>query len=201
MIPPHLSQAIHTYLPQLEGWLTPERGVEMAEVILDIKPQVVVELGVFGGRSMLAQAMALRESNHGGVIYGVDPWKVEAALEGENEANRTWWSKDIDLELIHRGAMNAIWQHNLDEWAVVIRASSQHAYRLFPQIDVWFQDANHSEVASTRDVRLYLPRVKAGGIVTIDDTDWPTTKRAVELIEESCELVKDGGSYRVYQKL
>lgn len=197
---PCIADAINTYLPQLEGWLTPGRGIEMAEVILDTHPQVVVELGVFGGRSMLAQAFALRENNDGGVIYGVDPWKVEAALEGENEANRTWWSKDIDLEAIHRGAVNALWQHNLDPWAVVIRAASQHVHQLFPAIDVLFIDANHSEVASTRDVTLYVPKVKPGGTITIDDTDWLTTAHAVKLLDAVCELVKDGGNYRVYQK-
>jgi predicted O-methyltransferase YrrM len=184
----------------MEGWLTPERGVEMAEAIFETQPKVVVELGVFGGRSLIAQAMALRESS-GGVIYGVDPWRVEAALEGENEANRTWWSKDIDLEAIHRGAMNAVWQHNLDRWAVVIRAASQNVYQLFPKIDMLFIDGNHSEVASTRDVELYLPRVAKGAVVTIDDTDWPTTAHAVSLLDRACDLVKDGGSYRVYQKL
>lgn len=199
MLPPHLERAIHEYLPTMEGWLTPERGVEMAEAIWQTRPKVVVELGVFGGRSLIAQAMALRESS-GGIIYGVDPWKVEAALEGENEANRTWWSKDIDIEAIHRGAMNAIWQHNLDPWAIIIRAASQHVHQLFPKIDMLFIDANHSEVASTRDVDLYLPSVVELGIITIDDTDWPTTAHAVELLDRQCELVKDGGNYRTYQK-
>lgn len=198
MIPPHLEQAIHQYLPTMEGWLTPERGVEMAGHIYDLRPEVVVELGVFGGRSLIAQAMALRELNHG-VIYGIDPWKTEAALEGENAENRKWWSQDVPLDEIHRKAMNAVWQHQLDQWAVIIRASSQHVAQLFPLIDMLFIDANHSEIASTRDVDLYATRVRSGGIITIDDTDWPTTANAVAMLDGWADLIKDGGNYRVYR--
>lgn len=199
MIPPHLELTINRLLPTMEGWLTPERGIEMAKWIFTLKPSVVVELGVFGGRSLIAQAMALRELGHG-VVYGVDPWKVEAALEGENDANRKWWSQDVPLDLVHQKAMNAVWENQLDEWAVVIRAASQHVAQLFPKIDMLFIDANHSEVASTRDVTLYLPKVSSGGIVIMDDTDWPTTESAVLLLEQQCERIKDAGNYRIYRK-
>src|SRR6266446_4600898 len=139
-LPTHLKDAIEHYLPVLEGWLTPERGCEMAELILEHKPEVLVEIGVFGGRSLIACAMSLRENNFG-KIYGIDSWRVEDAVEGKDDAtDKEWWEKKIVLDDIHRGCMKALWDHHLEPWAVVIRAASQHCFQLFPKIDHLYID-------------------------------------------------------------
>lgn len=208
-LPKHISDAIHEYLPPLDGWTEPDKACEMAELILEHKPKVVVEIGTFGGRSAIAQAFALRQNNDGGRIYCIDPWRLEYSLEGESSDNRKWWTQNINIDEIHTKCMHAIWQHNLDDWLVVIRAASQHVYQLFPEIDLLLIDGNHSEVASLRDAQLYLPRVSPNGLIWLDDTDWivadegkvlASTKKAVELIETQCALVKDMGKHRLYQK-
>jgi predicted O-methyltransferase YrrM len=194
-----LKEGITNAVNSLEGWTTPERALEMAELILEHKPKIVVELGVFGGRSLIPMAMALRHSNHGGKIFGVDPWKIEAALEAENEKNREWW-KGIDLEQIRRGAVNAIWAHLLDPWAVILQTSSQYAADVWAVIDILNIDGNHSEIASCRDVELYLPKVPIGGFIWMDDCDWPSTQRALRMLDKSCECLKDAKTYRLYRK-
>ncbi len=191
---------IHAEVKKLEGWVSPERGVELCDLILEHKPIICVEIGVFGGRSLIAQAMALR-SLGAGKIYGIDPWKTEAALEGENVANKEWWSKNVDLHGIHRGTMEAIWRLGLDEWAIVIRAKSQDCRWLFEGgVDWIFLDGNHSEVSSCRDVNNYVPLLKPGGILIFDDADWPSTQAALKLLDAQCDLLKDAGSYRIYKK-
>lgn len=201
MLPDHIKKAISHYLPALEGWLDAARGEEMAELIIDTKPEVVVEIGVFGGRSLVAQAFGLRENNFG-KIYGIDPWDVATAVEHfEDEKNNEWWRKNITLEDIHRGCMRAIWDHHLQPWVVIIRAASQHACQLFPNnIDVMYLDGNHSEISSCRDVENYVPRIKSGGYCWVDDCDWHTTQKALGMIGTMCDLVKDNGNYRLYRK-
>lgn len=191
---------LHREVSKLEGWVSPERGVELFDLIVKEKPVICVEIGVFGGRSLISQAMGLRE-NGAGKIFGIDPWKTEAALEGENFENKEWWSKNVDLHGIHRGTMDAIWRLGLDPWAIVIRAKSQDTNFLFRNgIDWLFVDGNHSEISSVRDVTLYAPLVKKGGIVIFDDADWPSTQSALKLLDGQCELVKDAGGYRIYRK-
>ena len=70
--------------PIIEGWTTQEKAEVLAGLVIDKKPQQLVEVGVFGGRSVFAQAFALRE-NGMGVIWGIDPWSLDAALEGDVE--------------------------------------------------------------------------------------------------------------------
>lgn len=209
LLPDHIRIAIEQYIPPLEGWTKPDRACEMAQLIIENKPKVVVELGTFGGRSAIAMAFALRENNDGGRLYSVDPWRLEYAQEGEWADNQKWWEQNISLNEIHTKCMNAIWSHNIDNWLVVIRAASQHVHQLFPSIDMLLIDGNHSEVASLRDAELYVPKVRSGGIVMADDQDWMipvgdqlvnSTKKAVEFINVACDPVKQIGNMGVYRK-
>jgi len=171
----------------------------MAELVLETKPDTIVEIGCFGARSTIAMALALRE-NGKGKIYTIDPWKKEAALEGENQANQEWWQK-VDLHDIHKKAMESIWRNGLDEYVIPIRTYSHFIGSIFESIQIAVIDGNHSEVASCRDVEKYLPLVCIGGSVWFDDSNWPSTQKALDMIAKECELVKDGGSYRIYRKV
>lgn len=205
-----LHTAIALSLPSLQGWCTPEKATAMADLILAERPRVVVEIGVFGGASLIAQAMALRHVGHGH-IYGIDPWLKEANLEGTNDpANDEWWAA-LDIEAIHRGCAAAIHQHHLDPWCTLIRNRSENVKDLFPivgfapsAIDILHLDGNHSAEASTRDVVNYLPRLKPGGYLWFDDVNWATTAPARELVECECKVVKDitteGQHCRLYRK-
>lgn len=183
----------------LEGWVTPEKGIVIAELVVENKPEICVEIGVFGGRSLIATALALRE-NHHGKVYGIDPWKTDACLEGDqDQGNKDWWSK-VDLHAIHKGCMEAIWRLGLDARAIVIRSTSEHAVSLFKRIDFFVLDGNHSEVASCRDVERFCPKMKVGAYMVFDDTDWPTTKKAQELALKWCDEIKDNGSWKLYRR-
>jgi len=189
-----------------EGWLDPARGIEMAELVLATEPQTIVEIGVFGGRSLIAQALALKQIGKGR-IFGIDPWKQSDALEGETPANRDWWQKNVDLHAIHRGAMESIWRLGLDDYVTIIRAASQRLPKLFAGgIDILNLDSNHSEVASCRDVELYLPQLNTNGYIWMDDLDWQddggklTMKKAEGMVLSQCVQVRRNGHYGLYCK-
>lgn len=195
-----LKDKIQTTCIALDGWTSPDRLHLMADLILKEKPSIVVELGVFGGRSFIAQALALKE-NGSGVIFGIDPWRKAAAIEGENRANQDWWGT-LDYEAVHKMAMNAVWDNDLAAHAVVIRSESQHASAAFSNnsIDILNIDANHSEIASCRDATLYLPKVKSGGHIFFDDCDWATTHKAQVIVEQQCDVIMDNGHWKMYKK-
>jgi len=184
-----------------DGWTTIERGIEMAELVLEHCPKVFVELGCFGGKATLPVALALKHAGSG-KIYTVDPWHTAPCIEDENEANKEWWSK-VDLDSIHLKVMQMIWRLGLEQICIVIRARSQDVPELFPEICMVNIDGNHSEIASCRDVNNYLPRLKKGGLCWLDDADWASTQKCQEIILQSCELMKSGenGHYKIFRKL
>lgn len=198
---PELEKQIREWVANSEGWMEPERAIEMAEIILERKPKIIVEIGVFGGRSLVSQALALKHLGEG-KIYGIDPWQLQPALEGENQANRDWWSS-INLDEIHQKCMNGIWHRNLQDHAVIIRARSSDCFSLFPgNVDMLFLDGNHSEESSCRDATLCALWVRQGGTIIMDDCDWKSTKKAQGLLEQSCDIkkVSKDGHYKIYHK-
>ena len=201
-LPDDLRESITKEMLAVEhGWTSVDRGLEMAELILEHRPKVVVELGTFAGKATVAMALALRYAGCG-KLYTIDPWHVEACLEGENEANKEWWS-NVDMSEIHDDVMEMIWRLGMEQIIIPIRARSQDVPELFPAIDALNVDGNHSEIASCRDVNNYLPRLNKGGILWMDDTDWESTQKCQGLIMQSCELVKSGenGHYKIFRKI
>lgn len=187
---PALEATILKVIAPLEGWCWPEKALAMADLILREKPATVVEIGVFGGRSLIPQALALK-ANGTGIAYGIDPWRKEDALEGLlSDADHAWWAS-VDLDLIHAGCMRAIWDADVENHCIIVRSHSRHCPRLFGGgIQVLHVDSTHSEAASTRDVNLYLPQVPAGGYIWMDDVNWPTVAKAVALLDAACDRVE-----------
>lgn len=198
MIPDHLKTQILTETPNIHGWTTPERCVELAELVFQYKPKLCVEIGTFAGRSAFAIGLALK-SIGSGQLCTIDPFRHDDALEAENDANRAWWST-VDLDAIHTKMVKDLWRLGLEKWVIPIRAASQNCYGVLGGIDLLFIDGNHSEVASCRDVELYLPRVNRGGIVEMDDADWPSTQKAIGMLGQECDMVKNAGHWRIYRK-
>lgn len=205
---PELEQQIRRWASESEGWTTADRCVEMAQLILDTKPQTIVEIGVFGGRSFIPQALALKQNRkeHGivGRIYGLDPWKKDATIEGyegndaDVKANKDWWMS-VDIHMIHKLAAEAVWKYHVDEHAILIRSASQYCHECIPPIDILVVDGNHSEVASCRDVALYMPKLNGGGYAWMDDCGWPTTQSAQRLMLSSCDLVRENTDVTLYK--
>jgi predicted O-methyltransferase YrrM len=188
-----------------DGWAWLDKAMTLARYVETERPECVVELGIFGGRSMLPMALQAKDNGRG-VVFGIDPWTHAAALEGEHKkADSDWWAK-IDLERIMLRFMGQIINLGLIDVAVPIRATSQAVAGIFPpaSIGLLHIDSNHSELASLRDIALYLPKVRPGGIVVLDDLGWETNQAAVKALDSRCETIQDvkseQGWCRFYRK-
>jgi len=184
-------------LPSIQGWCSFEKASKFAEYILQHKPELVLEIGVFGGSSYIPQAMALKE-NGKGVIYGIDPWTTEDALEEmTSEANREWWGK-LKIEQIYTHCLSNIKNFDLQDHCKIIRDKSENVVDQFADnsIDLLHIDGNHSEALSYKDAVAYLPKVKQGGFIFFDDIWWTegdnyvTTRKAILHLLEVCDRVE-----------
>lgn len=184
-----------------EGWCSLEKAEHLAQLIVGGKPSLVVEIGIFGGRSLLPQAMALRY-NKQGVVVGIDPWRRAATVEGGVGAeNHAWWS-NLELHTVHSDFMENLWRLELGRWCLPWRCGAEECFGMFqPQsIDILHVDGNHSELVSCRDLDLYLPRVRHGGYVWIDDSHWNELKAAVKRMDAELDFQFDNKTYRLYRK-
>jgi predicted O-methyltransferase YrrM len=181
---------------KLAGWCSREKAMEIVRTVLRERPKTCVEIGVFGGRSLVPCAAALRHIG-AGEIYGIEAWNPNIAIENAtNEVNDDWWSK-IDFAAIKREFYRFIAATNLTRHVRVIEAPSGRAAGLFDQIDFLHIDGSHSMVNAAEDVILYVRKVRSGGIVVFDDVNWQSTAPARALLAALCDtmtVLKDPAS-------
>jgi len=197
-----VEQIIERELPRMPGWCTPEKGKRMAALARGTT--LCVELGVFGGRSLVSIALALRDEQAPCTrVDGIDPFTATAALEGTNDpANDQWWSK-LDYDAIARTAQEALYRLELLPYAHLIRMCSRDVVGFYGDgtIDLLHQDSNHSEEVSCEEVAFWSPKLRSGGYWIFDDTDWPSTKKAQSALEElGFKELEDHGGWKVYRK-
>lgn len=183
MSPADIEAIIERELPLMPGWCTPAKGKRMAELARGAK--LCVELGVFGGRSLVAVALTLRCFELGRVD-GIDPYTAVAALEGHNDpANDEWWGK-LDYEAVARTAQEALYRLDLVQHARIIRMRSQDVVGFYEDgtVDLLHQDANHAEETSCEEVTLWAPKIRAGGLWVMDDVDWDSTEPAQKRLSD-----------------
>ena len=194
-------------LPKMEGWCSPEKAEKMIRLITDEKLKTLVEIGTFGGSSLIPQAMALK-NNGVGMIYGIDPWTNGDALEEmKSEENRQWWGK-LDMQYIYRHCCKNVSTYGLSEYVTLLVGKAEDMVSRFADgsLDMLHIDGNHSEALSYLDATLYLPKLRAGGICCFDDiwwmdgTDDATTRRAILHLSDHCDRVELVGDCMILRK-
>jgi hypothetical protein len=186
----------------LEGWCTPQKARVLYDLVLKTDSQLSVELGVFGGRSLIPMALAHKYKARG-FVTGVDAWEVQAAVEAlADQRDRDWWGT-VDLESIYIRFLQAMIDNEVTYHGRWIRAKSEDAVRMFGDgtVTILHQDSNHSELVSCQEVRLWSSKVLSGGYWIMDDTDWLSTRKAQGLLLQfGFRIIRDEVSWMVYQK-
>lgn len=172
-----------SYMEQLEGWCTKNKASILIDLVFMTRPDTIVEIGVWGGKSLVPMAYSLKALRNGR-IYGVDPWNSVESADGMEGVNYDWW-RSVDHEKILQGLQIKITEFGLQEQIELIRSTSEEA-PVIPNIDMLHIDGNHSEKASNLDVRKWVPLVRTGGIIIFDDVTWGTNASAVQWLDENC---------------
>lgn len=191
-----LSEEIREILPTIHGWCSIEKATKLIELIVNNKLKNCVEIGVFGGSSLIPQALALRYLG-AGVVHGIDPWENNCALEEMvHPDHRKWWG-ELNFESVYNDCIKHIDRLKLTRFCNLMRAKAEDVVGKFADgsVDLLHIDGNHSEALSYKDATLYLPKVKKDGFIMFDDIWWcevenqVTTRKAITFLFESCDKI------------
>lgn len=201
-----LKQEVSALLPTLEGWCSKTKAAAFIDLIIETKPDVCVEIGVFGGSSLYPTASALKYLGNG-IAIGIDPWdKIECIkyLDPIEDAEHLKWWGSLNIHYIYQSLCNMLRKQKLEDYVKIIKATSEKALSMIgeKEIDILYLDGNHSEFCSTQDVKLYLPKVRTGGYIWMNDTLWKERQDAVDLLVEGCDVIRliDNGNCILFKK-
>ena len=210
MIHKNLMGEIEAAVPEGGAWCTVEKALTLASIVVALRPQVIVELGVWRGGSAIPMAIALRHIGAGQLV-AVDAWSAEASASGQEGEHQEWWGKTVGTEgheEAFRAFMARLEKHTItSELCSVMRKSTDEA-DVPPAIDILHHDANHGPQA-VKDIDRWAPAIRVGGMLILDDVNWPGG--SVQLAKEHAiamgfvELyevhVKPSGPWSVMQRV
>lgn len=165
-----LHRPIRDTIPTLDGWCSPERAINLADLVIKSKARDSVCLGVWGGRDTFAMAMAHRFCGKGKCV-AVDPFQAGASVQGQQaEADREWWGSQERHDVVLNRFLGNSARLGLDPWISFQRTTSRDAVPP-KQIGVLVVDGNHGP-DSIADVEKWAPLVVRNGYAYMDDLNW-----------------------------
>jgi tetratricopeptide (TPR) repeat protein len=167
------------------GWCTLDKAGCFVDYIDDIctrvENPVCVEVGVFGGKSVLPVALELKRHKKG-ILHAIDPWTNEEAGKGyENLGSEYEYWKNVNLQGMYEFFINLLKEYDVEEYVNVIKTTSDDA-PIIEDIDFLYIDGQHTEQAH-RDVMKFATRVKLGGYCVADDVAWGEVKEVPNMLE------------------
>lgn len=156
----------HRLMP-LCGTGSMDRYIDLVKTIPD--KSLVVEVGSYIGGSIVTLASAVLGRRH-------TIWSVESFTGNLNNTVDGW-----PLPPLKKYVKNT--KENLPFLNLnVAQLPGQFAADMFEDesIDFLFIDGDHSTEAVTRDIDIWFPKVKKGGVISGDDINWSSVKDAVE---------------------
>lgn len=193
------------------------KALLLAEYALIHVATKVIDIGVYRGRSFFPLALAMEMNN--GHVWGVDPYSSGEAfqpdLEGEGAALKDVlhsWRSTTPFEQVFQEVKRLLTAETLSHCGSLVRATSARAAVLlekFAPFDMVHVDGNHDAEHVREDIRAYLPLLRVGGLLIMDDINLPGVQRALGELEETREVLR-GMTYwipeefvywRVYNKL
>jgi hypothetical protein len=151
------------------GWCSLNKAGCIIDCINDLytssKKLTCVEIGVYGGKSVLPVVLELKRLKLG-VMHAIDPWDNIEATKGYTDNHYDFW-KSVDLENIYNIFNYIIKENDCEQYVKIYRTTSDEA-PIIDDIDFLYIDGQHTDQA-LKDAEKYANNVNIGGYCIADD--------------------------------
>lgn len=192
----------------LDGWCDKGKRITLANLVIAMRPRCIVEIGVWGGQSLIPMAMAAQYITNVALrprVIAIDPWQASESVKGQEEKDAKWWGEEVGQpqhDAVYGRFLLKLMELGLKSTVEVQRQTSAQ-YLLTHPIDIFHCDANHGPQA-LEDVKKFGPAITQSGVVILDDLNWTggNVGKAAEWLKENGFLeLHPLGTGAVYIKL
>jgi predicted O-methyltransferase YrrM len=163
----------------LHGWCSEEKSKYLFDLVINIKPDLIVEIGVYRGRSLASFSAA--SLVHNCEVIGIDAYNFDCLVnESYTSEEDLEYSKNLFTTEFNRLGLPFILVNKPSEIAI------NDEIFLNKKIDILHIDGSHNESHVLLDVNLWLPKLKVNGILIFDDANYQSTQLAQKIALEKC---------------
>ena len=183
------------------GSLLMDKPIFMAESIFKHKFLRCVEIGVWRGRSLAP--MIVSTAYLGGFTIGIDPYSADCMKE--TDAPNIVLEKlpsfiaATDFNTVYNSTVNYFSQ-SYNNFKIIRKPSNQAHTDIIFSIDLLHIDGNHDRSTVEQDINLYVPKVRSGGWIIMDDIGWDSVISKLPLLNNYATKIHDMGTWGVWQK-
>lgn len=177
--PPHL------YEVDLQGWGSNHRYLTQA--VAEIRPTIIVEVGVWKGASTATMAKKLKELQIEGVVVAIDTW-----LGSSEHWTTPQWFSSLSIEhgrpALQKKFMANMLAGGIRDYVLPLPIDSLNAAKVLKELDLGVDllhlDGGHDYASVIADLRAWWPLLRPGGILIGDDYNtngaWPGVRQAFD---------------------
>lgn len=181
-----------------QGGYCPEEKTDFVlELIADNDINTIAEIGVYRGGFLLPLSGYLKSKSNA-KTFGIDPYKTYIQ-EDIQDRKRYDYVKRLTadqekFDRVYNDNLKLIEKYKLN--CTLIRKESGEAYSNFENnsIDILHIDGCHDTDFVKADANNYYPKIKIGGYIIFDDTNWESVKKAydefVKTHNDKLEVIK-----------
>jgi len=165
---------------KVSGWFGPEQKKLYKKLVGDISNGVIVEIGVYGGASLLTIADVCKRNNN--LIFAIDPWELATLANGKALSSEELEDRTARLIPVRENLETIVEDLDYDHIHLIQDFSIAASARYFDgiSIDLIMLDADHSYEAVKADLAAWWPLLKEGGkFLGHDYQSWASVKKAV----------------------
>jgi len=166
---------------KLKGWPLKNACLNKYRKILSgIKNGKIVEVGVYGGASILSVIDICIANNN--VIFGIDPWERISRTNGQIPDKDFLIECQKQMKSARKNLEKIVTDLKYDKYIKLIQGFSPAKASLFDNnsLDMVYIDGEHSYNAVFSDMTAWLPKIKKNGTLWGDDFVWKSVSMAVK---------------------
>jgi predicted O-methyltransferase YrrM len=193
------------YAVDHQGWNS--HHSYLARAIDEVRPRVVVEVGVWKGGSVLTLANRIKELDLDAVVIAIDTWLGSSEHWTDPALHLSLNHKNGFPQLYHCFAANVM-DRELQDVVVPLPLDSVNAFHVLRKLgvhpDVLHIDAGHDFQSVTQDLNVWWPFLKPGGALVGDDyfadgSIWPEVQQAFDaFFGNNRTMVFESGDNKCY---
>jgi len=167
----------------------------MGYLIKEFKIDLSVDIGVYRGRSLFAQAVAHKKFSKG-KVYGIDPYSADAALQldaPELKGALDLFLAKTNFDDLYNDVISKIKNEGLNGNCELLRLKSDEAAHFFIknkiELGMVHIDGNHDTNFVMNDVKNYVQLLSEKAFIVLDDVSWKSIKPAFDLLHDRMNYV------------
>ncbi|WAC47066.1 CmcI family methyltransferase [Asticcacaulis sp. SL142] len=186
-------------LVDLQGWASD--NIYLTHAIEELKPRLVVEIGVWKGGSVITMARRMKELGIDGAVIAIDTWLGASEHWIDEE-----WHASLRLQggypsLYKTFAANIVSQ-GLQNYVIPLPLDSINAGEVLKRkglvADIIHIDGGHDLKSVTGDLEMWWPMLRQGGLLIGDDyhpygETWPEVREGFHKFFEVDYIRNTGG--------